>query len=70
TLAFFFFLSSKNTRNNVLYQQHIKLNNSNGLCLYNYFFVYWAFVVDMFTIRGRGGLTIWKLGHCPRARGQ
>ncbi|CAI9583696.1 unnamed protein product [Staurois parvus] len=19
---------------------------------------------------GRGGLTIWKLGHCPRARGQ
>ncbi|CAI9591391.1 unnamed protein product [Staurois parvus] len=20
--------------------------------------------------RGRGGLSIWKLGHCPRARGQ
>ncbi|CAI9577702.1 unnamed protein product [Staurois parvus] len=20
--------------------------------------------------KGRGGLTIWKLGHCPRARGQ
>ncbi|CAI9532549.1 unnamed protein product, partial [Staurois parvus] len=38
-----------------------------------YLLVEEQFAVDpLYThhVVGRGGLTIWKLGHCPRARGQ
>ncbi|CAI9594706.1 unnamed protein product, partial [Staurois parvus] len=30
----------------------------------------WALPEGPGSVGGRGGLTIWKLGHCPRARGQ